>query len=156
LKIKPSAEGIIDGNDKDILGLVFAIMLKFMKFGDEDDTAQLNAKEALLLWVKNKVSTYKNIGEIDTFGKVFHDGLIFNALIHNHRPKLVNYDALTPEDKIGNLEKALSVTEKYFGIEKYLSAEDIPKLDENSMFVYVSEYFYAIAEQRKLVFSLIF
>jgi len=40
--------------------------------------------------------------------------------------------------------------EKYFQLEKYLAPEDIPKLDEASMVVYVSEYYYGIAEQRKM------
>lgn len=39
---------------------------------------------------------------------------------------------------------------KYFGLEQYVTPEEITKLDENSMFIYVSEYYYGIAEQRKL------
>jgi hypothetical protein len=35
-------------------------------------------------------------------------------------------------------------------LEKYLTPEDIPKLDENSMVIYLSEYYNGIAEQRKL------
>ncbi len=38
----------------------------------------------------------------------------------------------------------------YTDLEKYLTPEEITKLDENSMVVYVSEYYYGIAEQRKL------
>ena len=59
----------------------------------------------------------------------------------------------------------LCLQEKYFGLEKYLTAEDITKLDENSLVIYVSGYYYGrtqlifislikfslgIAEQRKL------
>lgn len=44
----------------------------------------------------------------------------------------------------------MNAAEKYFGLEQYITPEDILKLDENSMVVYVSEYYYGIAEQRKV------
>ena len=37
MKIKTSAEDLIDGDEKNVLALVFSILLKFMKIGDEDD-----------------------------------------------------------------------------------------------------------------------
>jgi len=39
---------------------------------------------------------------------------------------------------------------KYFNLEKYITPEELWKLDENSMTVYVSEFYYGIAEQRKV------
>src|SRR5579885_3408943 len=44
----------------------------------------------------------------------------------------------------------MDAAEKYLRLEKYLEPSDIPKLDENGMVIYVSEYYYGIAEQRKL------
>lgn len=38
------------------------------------------------------------------------------ALIHRHRPELLNWDSLDPLDKRANTEKAFSVAEKYLGI----------------------------------------
>lgn len=148
MKQPPSAENIVDGSERDILGLVWAIMLKYLKFGDEEDGEQLNAKDALLMWVQNKTTGYGI--KVENFKSHFHDGLALCALIHKHRPKMVDYNGLDKSAKVKNLQIAMDAAEKYFGLEQYLTAEDIPKLDENSMVVYVSEYFYGIAEQRKL------
>jgi len=149
MKIKPSAEDLVNGNEKNILGLIWAIMSKYMKFGDEEDGPQLSARDALLLWVQNKLVGYENV-KIDNFGSSFHDGLALCALIHKHRPKLIDWSSLKRENKAQNLQTAFNAAEAYFGLEKYLTPEDIPKLDEPSMVVYVSEYYHGIAEQRKL------
>jgi len=149
MKIKPSAEDLVNGNEKNVLGLLWAIMSKYMKFGDDEEGGQLSARDALLLWVQNKLSTYDNV-KIENFTTSFHDGLALCALIHKHRPKLIDYASLTKENKQHNLRVAIDAAEAYFGLEKYLTPEDIPKLDEKSMVVYISEYYYGIAEQRKL------
>jgi hypothetical protein len=38
------------------------------------------------------------------------------ALIHKHRPELLDYDKLDKNDKRGNTEKAFHVAEEYLGI----------------------------------------
>jgi len=152
MKLKPSAEQLHDANETAILGLIWAIMSKYIKIGDDDDTAQLSAKDALLFWARNQVQGYKDVPALEKFTKEWHDGLVLAALIHKNRPKLINYDALvkTKDQKIENLKKVQDAAEKYFGLERYVTAEEITRLDENSMFVYVSEYYVGIAEQRKL------
>lgn len=60
-------------------------------------------------------------------------------MIHKHRPKLIDWNSLNPGDAIGNIKKAMEAAFEYFELEKYLEPEDIPKLDENSMVVYVSD-----------------
>src|SRR5690606_9962813 len=82
---------------------------------------------------------------IDNFTKSFHDGLAFCALIHKMRPKLIPYSDLKPEDKLGNLALALDTAAKYCNVEKYLEPSDIAKLDEVSMIVYLSDWYYGIA-----------
>lgn len=46
----PQATDFIDGQERPVLGFVWACILKFLKFGDDADDS-LNAKDALLLWV---------------------------------------------------------------------------------------------------------
>jgi len=150
MKLKPSAEQLVDGGEQAILGLIWAIMMKYVKIGDDDGEQQLSAKDALLLWASNKVSEYKEIPKVEKFGKEWHDGVIFCALLHKHRPQMIDYGKVNKENKIENLKLSQDVALKYFGLEKYVTPEEIQKLDENSMFVYVSEYYYGIAEQRKL------
>ena len=48
---------------------------------------------------------------------------ILAALIHKERPKLIDFDALLPENKQENLKLVFDAAEKYFGLEKYLSPE---------------------------------
>ena len=58
MELKCSAENLVDGLEKPVLGLVWGIMRTFMKFGNED--SKMKASDALLGWVKNQVVGYKN------------------------------------------------------------------------------------------------
>merc|ERR1712042_331444 len=74
------------------------------------------------------------------------DGLAFCALIHRHRPDLIDYDSLSKDDPLTNLNTAFEVAEKYLDIPKMLDAEEIvmtPKPDEKSIMTYVSAYYHA-------------
>lgn len=148
MKIKPQAENFVDGDVRGVLGLVWACMLKFLRIGDPADEQALNFKDALLLWVQNKTASYGI--KVDGWKNGFKDGLALCAIINKHRPQLLNYEALDKSDPITTLQAAMDAAEKYFQLEKYLTPSDIQKLDENSLVVYVSEYYYGIAEQRKL------
>jgi len=148
LKMKPSAEQIADGDEASILALVFAIMMKFMKIGDDDESEKLNAKDALLLWCKNKCAGLEKVGDITGFKKVgkapFHTGAALCGIIHKYRP------ALVPEDAAWTVELAQDAALEYFGLEKFITPAEVAKLDEQSMVVYVSEFYYGIMEQRKV------
>lgn len=147
IKTNCSAEDLVDGNAKFVLGLVFAVIIKYMKL-DEDDAESTDVKEALLLWLRNKTTGYANLS-IDNFTKSFQDGLVFCALIHKMRPKLIPYDTLTPENKIANLTLALDTAAKYCNVEKYLNPEDIANLDEIGMVVYLYDWYYGVSLLQK-------
>lgn len=46
----------------------------------------------------------------------WQDGLALCALIHHHRPDLLEFDPLNKADKHKNLELAFDVAEKHLGI----------------------------------------
>jgi len=147
IKTKASAEDIADGKEIFVLGLVFAVIIKYMKL-DEEDSGSSDVKEALLLWLKNKTAGYRDVS-IDNFTKSFQDGLAFNALIHKMRPKLIPYDSLDKANKIHNLKLALDTAAKFCNVEKYLEPEDIANLDEIGMIVYLYDWYYGVSLLQK-------
>jgi len=69
------------------MSLMWAIMMKFMKF-DEEDEEQLSAKDALLRWLQFHTKEYDNI-DITNLTKSFHNGLAFCALVHKFKPDAI-------------------------------------------------------------------
>jgi hypothetical protein len=86
----------------------------------------MSAKEGLLLWCQRKTQPYKNVN-VQNFHMSFKDGLAFCALIHRHRPDLIDYDKLSKDDPIRNLNYAFDVAEKHLDIPKMLDAEGMIK-----------------------------
>src|SRR5687768_5019119 len=74
----------------------------------------------------------------------------FNALIHAHRPDLIEYDQLVPTKHIDNLNNAFDVAERDLGIPRLLDAEDIDtaRPDEKSVLTYVASYYHTFARMK--------
>ncbi|KAJ5079114.1 alpha-actinin-2 [Anaeramoeba ignava] len=141
-------EDIVDGNVKLTLGTIWTIILRFQIA--DISVEQLTAKEALLLWCQRKTEGYRDV-DIKNFTWSWQDGLGFNALIHRHRPDLLDYDSLKKENKGDNLNQAFQIAEKELGIAQLLDAEDMIdiKPDERSVMVYLSEYFKVFSKGQK-------
>uniref|UniRef100_A0A914X4U0 Calponin-homology (CH) domain-containing protein n=2 Tax=Plectus sambesii TaxID=2011161 RepID=A0A914X4U0_9BILA len=149
------AEDILDRNERLILGLIWTIILRFQIDtieieNDEDATGERRrAKDALLLWCQRKTAGYPHV-KIENFTTSWRNGLGFNALIHAHRPDLINYDGLNPQDHIASLNNAFDVAEKRLDIARLLDAEDVDtnRPDEKSIITYVSMYYHYFAKQK--------
>ncbi|CAM0139645.1 unnamed protein product [Umbelopsis sp. WA50703] len=144
------AEDIVDTNEKLILGMIWTIILRFT-IADINQEG-LTAKEGLLLWCQRKTAPYDDVNVRD-FSYSWTDGLAFCALIHRHRPDLLDYDSLDKSDRHGNTALAFDVAEKHIGIPKLLDVEDvcdIQKPDERSVMTYVAEYFHAFSNLDKV------
>lgn len=139
------AEEIVDGNVKMTLGMIWTIILRF---AIQDITVEeLTAKEGLLLWCQRKTAPYKNVN-VQNFHLSFKDGLAFCALIHRHRPDLIDYHKLSKENPLENLNTAFDVAEKHLDIPRMLDPEDMVnsvKPDERSVMAYVSSYYHAFS-----------
>ncbi|XP_013386575.1 alpha-actinin isoform X1 [Lingula anatina] len=139
------AEEIVDGNLKMTLGMIWTIILRFAI--QDISVEELTAKEGLLLWCQRKTAPYKNVN-VQNFHLSWKDGLAFCALIHRHRPELLDYYKLSRDNPLDNLNLAFDVAEKHLDIPKMLDAEDMvnsAKPDERSVMAYVSSYYHAFS-----------
>ena len=101
----------------------------------------MTAKEGLLLWCQRKTAPYKNVN-VQNFHMSWKDGLAFCALIHRHRPDLLDYSKLTKvsnscckmisrsdallvfqDHPLDNLNLAFEIAEKHLNIPRMLDAE---------------------------------
>ncbi|KIJ62611.1 hypothetical protein HYDPIDRAFT_114269 [Hydnomerulius pinastri MD-312] len=138
-------EDIIDGNLKLILGMIWTLVLRFT-IADISEEG-LSAKEGLLLWCQRKTEPYKEV-DVQDFSVSWSDGLALCALIHCHRPDLLDYDKLDKSDRHGNTRLAFQVAADHLGIPQLLEVEDLcdsSRPDERSVMTYVAGFFHAFS-----------
>jgi len=139
---------LLDGDEKMLLGMIWAIILDYAIKGISVD--ELTAKEGLLLWCQKKTKGYKDVDPpgIKAFTTDWKNGLAFCALIHRHQPKELDYHSLDKNNARQNLELAFAAGER-LGIPRLLDIEDllVDRPDERSIMTQVSEYFHRFAAQ---------
>ncbi|MCI4376743.1 hypothetical protein PGIGA_G00191880 [Pangasianodon gigas] len=133
-------DDITDGNPKLTLGLIWTIILHFQisdihVTGESED---MTAKERLLLWSQQMTEGYVGV-HCDNFTTSWKDGRLFNAIIHKHRPDLVDMSKISTQSSRTNLEHAFTVAEQ-LGVARLLDPEDVDVTspDEKSVITYVS------------------
>jgi len=127
--------------------MIWAIILDYAIKGISVE--ELTAKEGLLLWCRKKTAGYRDIDPpgIRNFKNDWSNGLAFCALIHRHRPDLIDYASLDAKNASKNLELAFNIAESKLDIPRLLDVEDMKAPDERSVMTYVSEYFHRFASQ---------
>uniref|UniRef100_A0A336MMX1 CSON003575 protein n=1 Tax=Culicoides sonorensis TaxID=179676 RepID=A0A336MMX1_CULSO len=143
------AEEIVDGNLKMTLGMIWTIILRFAI--QDISVEEMTAKEGLLLWCQRKTAPYKNVN-VQNFHLSFKDGLAFCALIHRHRPDLIDYSKLSKDNPLENLNTAFDVAEKYLDIPRMLDPDDLQNTampDERAIMTYVSSYYHCFSGAQK-------
>ena len=161
---------LVDHDLKMILGMIWAVILDYQIKGISVEgtvtsplshhplithsplsIVELSAKEGLLLWCQKKTEGYAHV-KVENFHMSFQNGLAFCALIHRHRPDLLEYDGLSPDNPRHNLELAFRVAEESLNIPRLLDVEDlvdVARPDERSVMTYVSQYFHCFASQNQ-------
>uniref|UniRef100_A0A3B4T9X6 Spectrin beta chain n=1 Tax=Seriola dumerili TaxID=41447 RepID=A0A3B4T9X6_SERDU len=147
---------IVDGNHRLTLGLMWTIILRFqiqvIKIETEDNRETRSAKDALLLWCQMKTAGYPEVN-IQNFTTCWRDGLAFNALIHRHRPDLIEFHKLTRSNATHNLQQAFNIAEQHLGLTKLLDPEDVntENPDEKSIITYVVSYYHYFSKMKALI-----
>ncbi|XP_062987335.1 plectin isoform X3 [Elgaria multicarinata webbii] len=140
-------DDIADGNPKLTLGLIWTIILHF-QISDIQVSGQsedMTAKEKLLLWSQRMVEGYQGL-RCDNFTTSWRDGRLFNAIIHRHKPMLIDMNKVYRQTNVENLEQAFSVADHDLGVTRLLDPEDVdvPQPDEKSIITYVSSLYDAM------------
>jgi spectrin beta len=145
---------IVDGNASLSLGLIWTIILRFqiqdITIEEIDNKETKSAKDALLLWCQMKTAGYNNVN-VRNFTTSWRDGLAFNAIIHKHRPDLIQFEKLTKNNPIHNLNNSFNVAEDKLGLTKLLDAEDVfvEHPDEKSIITYVVTYYHYFSKMKQ-------
>lgn len=144
-----SAENLCDHDKIAILGMVWIIILDYAARGFGGTASEV--KRALLEWVNKKTDGYDKVNPpgVKNFTKDWRSGLAWCALIHRHRPDLLDYQACLGKSNAENLQLAFETAEEHIGIPQLLDVADVDcdQIDEKSVLTYVLEYFHAFANE---------
>lgn len=107
--------------------------------------------EELLRWCQRNTASYRNVSVTD-FTQSWRSGLALCALIHHHRPRLIDMSRLKESEAVHNNELAFSVVEKELGVPRVMSPDDFAnggKVDKLSMVLYLTQIQKAFSAQPK-------
>ncbi|XP_021088645.2 dystrophin isoform X3 [Mesocricetus auratus] len=144
---------IVDGNHKLTLGLIWNIILhwqvKNVMKTIMAGLQQTNSEKILLSWVRQSTRNYPQVNVIN-FTSSWSDGLALNALIHNHRPELFDWNSVVSQQSATQrLEHAFNIAKCHLGIEKLLDPEDVATTypDKKSILMYITSLFQVLPQQ---------
>ncbi|KAI5699289.1 hypothetical protein M8J75_000566 [Diaphorina citri] len=153
-----SSNDIVDGNSKLILGLVWSIILHWQVHYHLKDlmaeSQQTNLEKTLLSWCRHNTKNYPNV-DIKNFTTSWTDGLAFNALLHNFRPDLFDFDVVCKKHPHARIDHAFSIATQHFNIERLLDTEDVHTStpDKKSIMMYVMCLFQSLPHSEPVLNS---
>ncbi len=144
------ASDIYQANLKLILGLIWALILRYQIAGPSGDGPETKeskeakkkrktAKKLLLNWVNSAIPNK----QVANFNTDWNDGLALSALVDYCKPGLIpNHASLDPSNGQENIKNAMDIAEKELGVPQVMHPDDmaVEKPDDLSVMTYVSAY----------------
>jgi hypothetical protein len=145
-----SAENLVDGDTKMVLGFCW-VLLRHFRFGLDKDTS---FEDALLKWVKEQLVDYPDI-EVTNFKTSFCDGRALLALNHQWDSNVVDYQKFDKTNPERTIATALKLAEDHMKVPSLLDPKSLAQGDtkEKQVILYVSLIFNAFQaelEKRRL------
>ncbi|KAI4829994.1 hypothetical protein KUCAC02_001650 [Chaenocephalus aceratus] len=97
----------------------------------------------LLTWCQKQTDGFRNVMITDLTSS-WKSGIALCALIHRFKPLLIDFDSLNEEDHSANLQLALDISEREFGIASFTSGQELSvgqELDKTKMITYLSKFY---------------
>ncbi|XP_034052885.1 F-actin-monooxygenase MICAL2 isoform X2 [Gymnodraco acuticeps] len=97
----------------------------------------------LLTWCQKQTDGFRNVMITDLTSS-WKSGIALCALIHRFKPQLIDFDSLNEEDHSVNLQLALDISEREFGIASFTSGQELSvgqELDKTKMITYLSKFY---------------
>src|SRR3989338_1453412 len=107
---------------------------------------QLTGRAALLAWAQRCTQGYQGVS-VTNFSASWADGLAFAALMHYHRPDLINYQEILAAKSSFKACDAAFAAALSIGVPRLLDVEDIietTKPDQFSIMTYLSQLYHGI------------
>ncbi|VDK37034.1 unnamed protein product [Taenia asiatica] len=153
---------IVDGNVHLILGLIWTFILKFqvshshlspsLFIHHQEQESPVEMKNALLRWCQLKTAPYPQIN-IANFTSSWRDGLAMCALLHRHRPYLIDFAALASAttSPISRLSEAFSLAKRAFRIPTIVDPADFVAYsnDERCVVAVVATWYHRLNEDQE-------
>lgn len=154
-----SAEDIVGGNLKLILGLIwtlFVFLFSRLTTVSNDSRSIGDIKAILLKWV-NTIGRSRALPEVNNFNKDWslqqdrRPDLIFASILDFYSPGLIEYRLYVSGKKYANLEKVIALAESNLSIPNLAEPQDFNVLvpDEKCVILYLLQWYLYFEEEDK-------